>query len=98
MTVCKTQTLEIDAYSAATAKRERVLYRYTGECTQDGIGALGWARSGNSVVAMVNVGTVTTGSLIGQAKVMVGVVAGGKLIPLLAGTLLLRQGPGMIAF
>jgi hypothetical protein len=100
----KKETLEIDAYSAATGKRESVLYRYTGPCTQDGIGALGWVGPGNTVVAMVDTGTVytkNTGSEILHGflqKVVVGVVSGGKLIALLPATLPFEQGPGMIAF
>jgi hypothetical protein len=91
----KTATLEIDAYSAATGKRERVLYRYTGQCARDGIGALGWVGPENTVVAMVVVGTL---GVPGYTAVSVGVITQGKLVPLLPATLPFNQGPGTIAF
>jgi hypothetical protein len=89
-------TLEIDAYSAATGKREGVLYRYTGQETRDGIGALGWVGPGNTVVVMVDAGN--TSVLPVTTQVIVGVVAQGKLIPLLPGTRFIRQGLDTIAF
>jgi hypothetical protein len=93
------QTLQIAAYSAATGKRERVLYRRTGECTTDGIGALGWAGPGDTVVATVDAGIVSNGIYYYDgANVIVGVLTGGKLVPLLPGTVRLAQGPGAIAF
>jgi hypothetical protein len=92
------ETLEIDAYSAATGKREGVLYRYTGPCTKDGVGALGWVGPGNVVVAMVDTGTVVTRITGFQVKVIVGVLTGGKFVPLLPATLPFGQGPGTIAF
>jgi len=98
-TDCRTntrETLEIDAYSAATGKRERVLYRYTGLCTLAGVGALSWAGPGNTVVAMVGVRTVRV--IASQASVIAGVLTGGKLIPLLPGTHPFGQGPGAVAF
>jgi hypothetical protein len=91
------ETLEIDAYSAATGKRERILYRYTGHCTQDGIGALGWVGPGNTVVAMVDAGILKDFPYDNTA-VSVGVVTQGKLVPLLPAALPFDQGPGAIAF
>ena len=88
------ETLEIDAYSAATGKRERVLYHYTGPCTVDGVGALGWVGPGNTVVVMADLGR----RLGNYTTVSVGVLVQGKLIPLLPATLPFDQGPGTIAF
>jgi hypothetical protein len=103
--ICKTGTLEIDAYSAATGKRQRVLYRYTAQCTRDGVGALGWVGPGGTVVAMADDGLLPTslppvspGVPGMSSKVIIGVLAGGKLTPLLPATLPFSQGLGTIAF
>jgi hypothetical protein len=95
-----TGTLEIDAYSAATGKRERVLYRHTGQCTRDGIGALGWVGSANAVVAMVNIGNFSpkTSDPFDSTKTSIGVLTDGKLVPLVSPTVPFDQGPGSIAF
>jgi hypothetical protein len=92
------QTLQIAAYSPVTGKRERVLYRHTGECATDGIGALGWVGPGDTVVATVDAGIVINGSFFDGTNVIVGVLTGGKVIPLLEGTVRFAQGPGTIAF
>jgi hypothetical protein len=94
-----TGTLEIDAYSAATGKRERALYRYTGPGNLEGFGALGWVGPGSAVVVMVDTAPPPgTLPLPLDAKLIVGAVAQGELIPLLPGPLPLLQGPGAIAF
>ena len=92
------ETLEIDAYSAATGNRERVLYRHTGPCTRDGAGALGWVGPGNTVVAMVVTGFLPASTVNDDTKTVIGLLAGGRLIPLLPATFPVEQGPGMIAF
>jgi hypothetical protein len=92
------ETLEIDAYSAATGKRELVLYRYTGPCTRDGVGALGWVGPGNTAVAMVNTGTLPASTVNDDTKTVIGLLTAGRLIPLLPATFPVEQGPGMIAF
>ena len=89
------QTLEIDGYSTLTGKRERVLYRYTGHCSIDGVGALDWVGPGNAVVATVNAGIVPSAAY-DNTKSIVGVLARGTLVPLVSGTL--NQGAGAIAF
>ena len=91
-----TGTLEIDAYSAATGQRERVLYRHTGQGNRDGMGVLGWVGPGNTVIAMVPAAPTRADPF--SLNVVVGVIAQGKLIPLLPGSLPLGQGPGAIAF
>ena len=103
--ICKTATLEIDAYSAATGQRARVLYRYTAPCTRDGVGALGWVGPGGTVVAAADDGLLASslppvrpGVPPMSSKVIIGVVAGGKLRPLLPATLPFSQGLGTIAF
>ena len=92
------ETLEIDAYSAATGKRERVLYRHTGPCTQDGAGALGWVGPGNTVVAMVNTGALPASTVSDDTKTVIGLLTAGRLIPLLPATYPVEQGLGMVAF
>jgi hypothetical protein len=92
------ETLEIDAYSAATGKREGVLYRHTGPCTRDGAGALGWVGPGNTVVAMVVTGFLPPSIVNDDTKTVIGLLTGGRLIPLLPATFPVEQGPGMIAF
>jgi hypothetical protein len=97
----KAGTLEIDAYSAATGRRERVLYRYTTkQTTLDGIGALGWVGPGNTVVAMTVAGTLPPSGRNGpfQAKVITGTVTQGKLTPVAPANLPFNLGPGSIAF
>jgi hypothetical protein len=92
-----TGTLEIDAYSAATGDRQRVLYRYAGPGNIQGIGSLGWAGPGDAVV--VTVDTPFAGlPYPADTKLLIGVVAQGKLIPLLPGSQRFRQGLGTIAF
>jgi hypothetical protein len=92
------ETLEIDAYSAATGRRERVLYRHTGPCSRDGAGALGWVGPGNTVVAMVVTGFLPPSTVNDNTKTVIGLLTGGRLIPLLPATFPVEQGPGMIAF
>jgi hypothetical protein len=95
----QTEALEIDAYSAATGKRARVLYRYTGPCGIDGAGALGWVGPGNTVVAMVNTGTFPPrGGEPFLTKTVVGVLTQGKLVPLVPATVPFLQGLDAIAF
>jgi hypothetical protein len=97
------ETLEIDAYSLVTRKREAVLYRHADGCTIVGPGALGWVGAENLVVAMV--GDISYKPTVGGALeidtyVNVGVVTHGTLTPLLpaAPTTGYAQGPGAIAF
>ena len=98
-TLATTGTLEIDAYSAATGERERVLFRHTGECTRDGMGALGWIGPGNTVVVMANLGgTLGNGSPLGYTRTTIGVLKGGTFVPLTLPALPFDQGPGTIAF
>ncbi len=98
-TFCKTATLEIDAYSVATGKRQGVLYRFSGKCSaNDGIGALGWVGPGNTVVATVVASPGHPGKAGFNTEVTVGVLSRGKLIPVLPGPLPLSQGPGAVAF
>jgi hypothetical protein len=93
------QTLQIAAYSAATGKRERVLYRRAGKCTTAGIAALGWAGPGDTVVAIADTRIVSNGIVYDGTNVGIGRVAGSKLILLLLpGTVPFAQGPGAIAF
>ncbi|HXT91436.1 MAG TPA: hypothetical protein VN714_19450 [Trebonia sp.] len=94
----QTETLEIDAYSAATGKRTGVLYRYTGQCTKDGVGALGWVGPGNTVVVMVNTGTFAAQGKPFTVKTVIGVLTQGNLVPLVPATVPFAQGPGAIAF
>jgi hypothetical protein len=92
------ETLEVDEYSATTGKRESVLYQHTGRCTLDAVGSLEWVGPGPTVVVMVATRTgITPGNSIG-VKSSVGLLAQGKLIPVLPSTLPLNQGPGTIAF
>jgi len=98
-TLATTGTLEIDAYSAAAGERERVLFRHTGECTRDGMGALGWVGPGNTVVVMANLGGPgVNGSPPGYTRTTIGVLKRGKFLPLKLPALPFHQGPGMIAF
>jgi hypothetical protein len=92
------EALEIYAYSAATGKRQGVLYRYAGQCTADGVGALGWVGAGNTVVVMVATGTLNQERLPFYAKTVIGVLAHGKLVQLVPATAPYDQGPGTIAF
>jgi len=92
------EALEINAYSAATGKRQGVLYRYTGQCTIDGVGALGWVGPGNTVVVMVATGTLNQERLPSYAKTVIGVLAHGELVQLVPATAPYDQGPGTIAF
>jgi hypothetical protein len=91
--------------AAATGQRERVLYRYTAQCTRDGVGALGWVGPDGTVVAMADDGLLPTslppvspGVPAMSSKVIIGVLARGKLTPLLPATLPFSQGLGTIAF
>jgi hypothetical protein len=94
-----TGTLEIDTYSTATGERERVLFRHTGECNRDGMGALGWIGPGNTVVVMANLGgSFVSASPVDYTRTTIGVLKGGKFVPLKLPALPFDQGPGTIAF
>ena len=94
-TLATTGTLEIDAYSAATGERERVLFRHTGECTREGMGALGWIGPGNTVVVMANLGgTLGNGNPLGYTRTTIGVIKGDTFVPLTLPGTPFWPGPG----
>lgn len=53
---CATGQLALNAYSVATGKLERVLYRYPNSCTQGATEVL-WAESASLVIELTNVST-----------------------------------------
>lgn len=93
-----TEALEIDEYSAATGKREPVLYLHTARCAPNGIGALGWVGPGGTLVAAVDPGSAQQGILSTQDDEVVAVLTEDAAIPLLSATLPIRWGMGAIAF
>jgi hypothetical protein len=47
---------------------------------------------------MVNTGTLPASTVNDDTKTMIGLLTGGRLVPLLPATFPVEQGPGMIAF
>lgn len=92
---CTTGQLALNAYSVATGKLERVLYRYQGGC-EFGTTQIAWAPSGTLAIALITVKPVNPNSLVTS---IVGIAIPGKFTSLrvtsIAGG---YEAPGAIAF
>jgi hypothetical protein len=85
---------ELTAYSVATGKRERVLYRYAGGGCISGVAQAEWARSGT--LAIGNIVISKAGVLRASTAYIIGVISSGTFTSL---PLTLTGGsPGSIAF
>jgi hypothetical protein len=78
---CTTGQLNLSAYSVATGKLDRVLYRYQGRCTF-GFTIAVWARSAALAVGVIAVSTPTTSPDSGPFTVRVGIVTPGTFTSL----------------
>jgi hypothetical protein len=74
---CATGRFTLRAYSVATGKLDRVLYRYQGKCGY-GISLGLWAKSGTLAIAAIVIGKLSTAGVNGPATVLVGAVTPGK--------------------
>lgn len=71
---CANGQVDVTAYSVATGKLERVLYRYQGSCQPVGLINVMWAESGALAIGAL---------FVGSAKLnRVGIMSAGKLTPL----------------
>jgi hypothetical protein len=96
---CATGQLALTAYSVATGKLERVVYRYPTSCSIGYINVL-WAESAALVIALTTVSTPPSPTPdLPPLTNLVGVITPGKYIPLsvrVAGAT--YEAPGIVAF
>jgi hypothetical protein len=78
---CTTGQLTLSAYSVATGKLERVLYRYQGKCSL-GFAIVVWAKSGALAIGVITVSKLTAPPSPGPFTVRAGVVTPGKFASL----------------
>lgn len=78
---CTTGQLTLDAYSVATGKLERVLYRYQGKCMMGTTVAL-WAKSASLAVALVSVTRQAPPPGLSATTARVGIVTAGTFTSL----------------
>lgn len=87
---CAKGQLEVTAYTVATGKLDRVLYRYRGPCQPSGTAQVMWAGSG-----MLAIGAIWVGSARDNR---VGLMSPGKFTPLPIVSSGSDYGPGSVAF
>ena len=87
---CAKGQVDVTAYSVATGKLERVLYRYRGGCQPIGEVQVIWAGSGQAAVGAVFVGSAKENRI--------GLMTPGKFTPLPIVDLSSAYDPGTIAF
>ncbi len=87
---CAKGQMDVTAYSVATGKLERVLYRYRGGCEPDGTVNVIWAGSGPVAVGAVFVGSAKENRI--------GLMTPGKFTPLPIVSVASAYDPGSIAF
>ena len=87
---CAKGQIDVTAYSVATGKLERVLYRYRGSCEPDGTVNVIWAGSGPVAVGAVFVGSAKENRI--------GLMTPGKFTPLPIVSVASAYDPGSIAF
>ncbi len=96
---CTTGQLALTAYSVATGKLERVLYRYQGRCSF-GAAIVVWAKSAKLAIGLITVSKSVPPQSPGPLTVMSGVATPGKFTSL--PVTLMRgigyEAPGLIAF
>ena len=87
---CAKGQMDVTAYSVATGKLERVLYRYRGGCQPSGSVQVIWAGSGQAAVGAVFVGSAKENRI--------GLMTPGKFTPLPIVSVASAYDPGTIAF
>ena len=78
---CTTGQLTLDAYSVATGKLDRVLYRYQGKCQMGTTVAL-WARSAGLAVALITITKPARPPAFGPLTARVGLLTPGRFTSL----------------
>ena len=88
---------EFDAYSVATGRLDRVLYRHQGSCAFGGA-TVEWAGDGTLAIGLVETFKSVNFSFPAKDANVVGVLTPGKLAPLRVTLTGSGYGPGTVAF